>query len=1711
MTTQQTNIVNHTKQTLVTNPAGQEALHQLFEAQSRRTPDVIAVTFEGQSLTYGELNRRANQLAHHLRKLGVGPDVLVGMCMERSLEMIVAILGVLKAGGAYVPLDLAYPKERLAFMLTDAAAAVLITEEKLKDRLPVQTDGTSNGLRVVWIDRDQAKIADESSDDPDSGANATNLAYVIYTSGSTGRPKGVLVTHRNVVRLFTSTDHWYGFGPDDVWTLFHSYAFDFSVWEIWGALLYGGRLVVVPYLVSRNPSAFYQLLAREQVTVLNQTPSAFRQLIWVEESSTEKLGLKLRYIIFGGEALELQSLKPWFNQHGDQRPRLVNMYGITETTVHVTYRPIALPDLEAGEGSVIGVPIPDLQVHVLDSKLEPVPVGEEGEMYVGGEGLARGYLNRSELTAERFIPDPFRREPGARLYKTGDVARRKANGDLEYLGRCDDQVKIRGFRIELGEIESVLNRHDAVRESVVIADSADRGEKRLVGYITTRENHVVTISDMRDFLKLHLPEYMVPSAFVFVKQFPLTPNGKVDRKALPKPGRARPLIKEDFVAPRNDTERSFARIWEDVLEVQPVGIHDSFFELGGDSIRAIQLLARAQQQGIHVTLAQLFHEQTIARVLPHTTANLAAAANRRGVAPFSMLSPKDRAKLPADIEDAYPMLRLQTGMFYHNERRPESAVFHDVFSFRIEFPFDPRKLEKAIELFADRHPIIRTSFDLGGYSEPIQLVHRGVRIPFGVEDLRHLAPSEQTKRLEQFIDAEKYRPFDRSRAPLMRIFVQIYNEREFQLIVSFHHAVLDGWSLAAMLTEVLGDYSAIIKENSHTVIAPRVHYREYVALEQEAIASRECEAFWAAKLAEPEIPVLPRWPRSYRTGGTQQVRSPELVIPADVFEGLKSLAQQAGVPLKSVLQAAHHRVMSFLHGKPDVISGLVTNGRPEEIDGERMIGLFLNTVPLRMRMPGGSWLDLVRQMFATERELLPHRRYPLAEIQRVAGGQQLFESTFDFVHFHVYKNLQGYKEMGFMEGHYFESNSFVMFTTFMMDVTTTQLQMHIDYEPDELCLDQIKDALGYYQNVLAEMVRDPNARYETFCPMSAAERQKLLTDWNHTESTYPRTTSLHQCVEQQVRRTPDAVALICGEDSLTYAELNRRANRLAHHLTQQGVGPDALIGLCINRTPEMVIAMLAILKAGGAYVPLDPNYPADWLAFVIEDTRSPVLITQEQFKSKLPSHNAHVICLDAPEITNLLRHGDAVENPTSASGPDNLAYIIYTSGSTGRPKGVAIEHHSPVNLVHWAQGVFTPSELAGTLASTSICFDLSVFEIFVPLGSGGTVILAHNALQLSTLPARERVTLINTVPSAMKELLRMEALPASVRVVNLAGEPLSVAMVKQIYAVPNVQKVYDLYGPSETTTYSTFTVRRPDGPATVGRPIANTELYLLDSNGQPVPIGVPGELHIAGDGVARGYLNRPELTAEKFLRNPFAKDAERPMYRTGDLARYLPDGNLEFLGRIDHQVKIRGYRIELGEIQSLLQKHESVREAVVLAREDAPGDKRLVAYLTAKDEKPKVEELRSFVARKLPEHMVPSAFVILAEFPLTPNGKIDRKKLPAPDLGRPDLEKAFVAPRNPAEESLARMWSEVLRVDRVGIYDNFFALGGHSLLATQVISRIRTHFRKEIPLRSLFEAPTVAELSVAIEQVKDGNGHGAMPELKRLARRGTARPATTSV
>lgn len=1676
-----------------------KCLHHLFEEQVERTPENIAVVFEDQQLTYAELNARANQLAHYLRKKGIQADKPVAICVERSPEMMVGLLGILKSGAAYVPLDLTYPTDRLTFMLRDAQTSVVLTKKSVIEQNKFTVENRQ--LTAVTLDTDWQAIARESEENPANGAKPDNLAYVIYTSGSTGKPKGTMVTHKGLVNYLSWCTQAYAVANGHGSLVHSPIGFDLTVTSLFAPLIVGKSVVLLSE--SQGPEALSTVLRNGgNLSIVKITPAHLE--ILSQLLPAEAVAGSTKTLIIGGEALWGENLSFWLNHAPDTR--LINEYGPTEAAVGCCVYEV--PAKASLSGAVpIGRPIQNTQLYLLDPYLKPVPTGVAGELYIGGDGVARGYLNRPDLTAERFIPNPFSEEGGARLYKTGDLTRFLPEGVIEFLGRIDQQVKIRGFRVELGEIEMVLSQHPAVREAIVLSrevgDHKILRSNRLVAYVVPEQEEAgvspPTVVDLRNFIEQKLPEYMVPSAFVMLSALPLTPNGKVDLQSLPEPDAARPDL-GIFIAPGTPEEEILGGIWSKVLGVERVGVDDNYFALGGDSIRAIQVVAQAQERGLSFTVDHLFKYPTIlelARSLK--TAGFAAAAVPKSQ-PFSLISPEDRMNLPDDVEDAYPMTMLQAGMIFHREYSPESAVYHDIFSIHLKAPFDLEVLQTVLKQLLGRHPALRTAFDLSNYSEPLQLVYQTCDMPFQIEDMRDQSLEQQEDAIRNWIEAEKTRGFDSTRCPLIRFQVHRRTEETFQFTWSFHHGIIDGWSDATMIAELFHHYFSILNGEPIHIDASNSCFRDYVALERQALASEECKRYWEQKLSDSTLMRLPCLMSSEQDDQSfpppRQIVKLEVPISDQISDGLKSLALSTAVPVKSVLLAAHMRVMSLLSGQSDVITCVVSNGRLENLDGERVLGLFLNSLPFRLKLQGGAWTDLISHTFQAEQELLPYRRYPMAELKKSRGGQPLSETLFYFTHYHIYQGLQKWNAelLGTI---YHEESSFPLVANFRIDPFTSHLHLDLDYDCTQFSNNQMEEFAGYYTKVFTAMVNQPFERYETRCLLSTPEQHQLLVEWNSTRNDFPLKKCIHHLIEAQVERTPGEIAVIFEDQHLTYRQLNSRANQIARHLQKLGVGPEVRVGICVERNIKMLMGLLGILKAGGVYVPLDPAYPAERIAFMIEDSDMSVMLTQQRFVFQLTIDNQQLptVCLDTDwqAITQ-----EREESPATEVKPDNLAYVIYTSGSTGSPKGVAIAHNNTVALLYWAEQVFSEAHRARVLASTSLSFDLSVFELFVPLSWGGAVILAKNVLQLPTLPQAEDITLINTVPSLMAELLKHSNLPASVLTVNLAGEPLQTRLVEQIYQQETVEQVFDLYGPSETTTYSTFSLRRSNGHATIGRPVSNTQIFLLDAFMQQVPVGVQGELYIGGSGLARGYLNRPELTAEKFIPNPFSDNPGARLYKTGDLARYLSDGQIEYIGRIDHQAKIRGFRIELGEIEVILSQHHAVEEAVVLVREDLESDKRLVAYLVSNSElnpgrrvgqseisrrEAKLHQvLRQYLQEKLPNYMVPQAFVFLKELPRLHNGKVNRQALPAPE-GIP-LQLNYEPPQNEVERAIAQIWQEVLHVDKVGIDNNFFDLGGHSFSLIQVQSKLRQIFKQDLSIMELFKFPTVNLLAKYFNQGK---------------------------
>ena len=1675
-------------------------LHEALAAQARRRPDAVAAVCEDRSLTYGELNARANRLAHRLRALGVGPEVLVGLYMERSLEMVVGLLAVLKAGGAYLPLDPAYPRERLAFMLEDSGALVVVTQERLRPTLP------ESGARVLSLDGEGSGLERESAEDPESGARPESLAYVIYTSGSTGRPKGVLVTHANVARLLSATEAWFGFGPGDVWTLFHSYAFDFSVWELWGALFYGGRLVVVPYWVSRSPEAFVELLDREKVTVLNQTPSAFRQLVRAEGERSAPPLSSLRWVIFGGEALELQSLRPWFDRHGDQVPRLVNMYGITETTVHVTWRPVGLDDLAAPSGSPIGQPIPDLSTHLLDRALQPVPVGVPGEILVGGAGLARGYHARPELTAERFIPGPFSGEPGSRLYRSGDLARRLPDGGLEYLGRIDHQVKIRGFRIETGEIESALLQSPLVRECVVLPREDGAGGRRLIAWVVPRGEEAPTVAGLRSFLLARLPDYMVPAAFVVLDRLPLTANGKVDRRALPEPAEDRDRLASPYVPPRDLTEELLAGIWAEVLRLERVGVSDDFFEAGGNSLSGMQIVARLREAfRVEVPLHRVFETPTVAALAEAVRAGLRAS----GAAGAPAIAPAPRA---GDL----PLSFAQERLWFLDRFEPGNAAYNIPVAVRLRGVLDVPALARALAEVARRHESLRTTFaEVEG--RPVQRVHPPFAPPLPVDDLSSLPEAEREEEVRRRVAADAAHPFDLSRGPLLRARLLRLGESEHALLCSVHHIVSDGWSMGVLVRELGSLYAAFTRGAASPLPELPVQTADFAVWQREWLRGETLEAevsYWRERLAgAPEGVTLPASrprPTVQRYSGAQVAQT----LPAELVHSLKALSGAAGSTLFMTLLAAFKILLHRASGETDIPVGIPIAGR-DRAETEGLIGCFLNTLVLRTDLAGcATFRELLGRVRETALGAYAHREVPfeklLAELQpeRDLSRTPLFQ---------VFFNMLPVPELALpLPGLDLEVIAPpVLPSKFDLTLYVAEsdggAQIDWVYNADLFDRELVEEVARQLARLLSQVAENPDAEIDGLSLLTP-EALAVLPD-----PTVPLSDAWHGAVHElfleRARLHPERIAVVDEEASWTYGELAEAVRRLASRLRESGVQPGDRVAIYAHRSAPTAWAVLGTLAAGAAFVMLDPSYPETrlveiarlaglrgWLEIAAAGAPPAGL---EAFLSGLAADGSLACRLrlpgGGPEAALDLLPAPAVGG-TVPRGPDDIALVAFTSGSTGIPKGILGRHGPLSHFLPWTQERFGLDERDRHSMLSGLSHDPLQRDIFTPLCLGATLCVPPpdeigTPGRLAAWMARQGVTVANLTPAMAQLLTELPpdaepVLVPSLRLTFVVGDILTRLDVDRVRRIAPHVTAANFYGSTESQRalgYHVIEEAAGGGDAgrqreilPLGRGMADVQLLVLRRDGGLAGIGEVGEIAIRSPHLAAGYLGDEELTRDRFRVSPFTgRDGDR-IYRTGDLGRYLPGGEVAFAGRADQQVKIRGFRIELGEIEAALGRLPGVREAAVIARPAPSGERRLVAYVVPDREPPSLAALRAGLRERLPDYMVPSAFVVLDRLPLTPNGKLDRRALPEP---APDgaAAAASAAPRSPVEEILAEAWAEVLGHERVGIHDDFFELGGHSLLATRVLSRVRAVLPVDLPLRRLFEAPTVAGLAEIVE------------------------------
>lgn len=1642
----------------------QTSIYELFLQQVQQFPKNTALHWEEVGISYATLEQRAGQVASAIRlALPDARNPIIAVLIDRRPEMVIALLGILKAGGAYLPIDPDYPAERIQYMLDDSQAAILVTHSSV-------TPVAGYGGKIICTDhlQDMAPLPTTIAVQPD------DLAYIIYTSGSTGMPKGVMVTHRNVVRLLFTDRPLFDFNEQDTWTLFHSYCFDFSVWEMYGALLFGGKLVIVPKTTAQSPRAFLQLLKDQQVTILNQTPGSFYNIISEVLDNTHQ-ALSLRYVIFGGEALKPGKLQAWHKLFPDCK--LINMYGITETTVHVTYKQITQREI-TDNASNIGRPIPTLSLVVLDRDMQLVPVGVAGELCVGGAGLASGYLNRAELTAQRFIDHPY--ITGERLYRTGDLAKLLPNGDFEYLGRIDHQVKIRGFRIELGEIESKLLLHPAVKDTLVIDREDHAGTKYLCAYIVTADT--ISHSDLRKHLSAFLPDYMVPSFFILLSAFPLTGNGKIDRKRLPLPEDTQ-LSTAIYEAPVTATEQRLAALWKKLLQTHDAGLNDHFFELGGHSLKVAQLAALIHKEfHVEVSIKNIF-----------TTPVLRELALLVDQSAHS----QHHAIEKAPVQAYYPASSAEKRLYILNQIDNSGISYNIPAVYAIEGNLDLKRLQQAIRTIVDRHEILRSSFVIE-QREVVQIVQDTV-------DLEVEILNCDDEQLTDFINGF-VKPFDLSQAPLLRTCLIRTSSGQYYFLFDIHHIIADGVSVDNFIRELSAIYGG-------TTLAPlRIQSKDFACWQQQWLQSPVAaaqKAYWLAQFDGEE---------SQLNMPTDYVRPPvksyegalfHFTIPAATTAAIKTLSRSHGVTPFMVLLGTYTILLSKYSGQEELIVGTPVAGR-SHADMQELMGMYVNTLPLKQAPNADkTFREYLQEVKEGAVKAFEHQDYPFEallddlEIKRDISRNPLFDYMFSYRADSI--NTIQLSDLLLKYVPFEQHNAKMDISLEISAEENGVMPGIIEYATSLFSKQTIRRLAGHFVHLLEQILRQPDNKIATLTLVTDKERQQLLHQFNTpiTPAVDEKTHHIYQLFQQQVSRYPDHIAVEAGTDKLSYSELDQKAGQLATMLIKQGCSNGQTVGILTDRTVDLIIGIFAILKAGATYLPIDPEYPAERIKYMLDDSHSQLLLTQSHHAALFPAATPHILLdkITLPDVeASLFEQVDY--------HPFNIAYVIYTSGSTGTPKGVPIAHHSLHNYLEFARRSFKNGITAADIALciSSVSFDASIMEIFIPLSIGATLILlrreeVYDIQGLANTIISKKVTFAYLPPSLLQPLYGAlkDNGPLVFNKLNVGAEVIKDNLLRLYTSMSDQLEIINNYGPTEGTIVSTaytYDPSRPEGSTIpIGKPLPNTQVYIVNEHMQLQPIGVPGELCIAGVGLTAGYINNPVLTREKFIDNPFLPGHK--LYRSGDLAKWLPDGNVDFIGRKDHQVKIRGFRIELGEIENKLLTHPDITQALVLDREDQSGNKFLCAYIIS-TQAMATADIKAHLAKDLPVYMLPSYFVILDQFPLTKNGKVDRKALPAPAINADNKGQNIVVPADATERKLHDIWKTVLAAEQLSVEANFFEAGGNSLKIINMLRLIQQSFGDALKVSDLFDKPTIREQAATISKHTANNIPETPKKVKRV-------------
>lgn len=1645
----------------------------LISNMARRYSDKTAVVSEDQHLlTYSELENQSNKLANRLSKMGAGPGKLVGIYLERSLDMMVGLLGILKSGAAYIPLDPAYPAERISYMLEDSGAHLVVTKSALVDTLQNYA-----GAKLC-LDTDQQVINQESEAPLSQRAGAEDLAYVIYTSGSTGRPKGVEIPHRAVVNFLCSMQEKPGMNENDRLLAVTTLSFDIAGLELYLPLTVGAQVIIASRTSAVDGNILGRMIREHNITVMQATPATWRLLLDSEWTGN----IQLR-ILCGGEALPRELAAQLLPKCAE----LWNLYGPTETTIWSTVCRIENTDNPIS----IGHPIANTEIQILGENLQPVSPGTSGELYIGGDGLARGYLNRRELTEERFITHPLNPDSGARLYRTGDLARYRPDGALEHLGRVDYQVKVRGFRIELGEIESALNQLPMIKQSVVLAREDVPGDKRLVAYVIFQSAEQSAGKILRESLSATLPDYMVPGFYVAMDTFPLTPNGKIDRNAFPAPESGRPELATEYVAPQNKEESRLVSIWSKVLRIDTIGINDNFFDLGGDSLKVAQVATRIRDAfNVDIPLRLIFEGPTIS--------DLVQAIAKSDTESFSDLPFRKVSR------DGYiPLTFAQERVWFLHQLNPRNLAYNFISTIAFNGSLDVIALERSLREILRRHESYRTTFPMVE-GRPVQIIHDIPDYHLDIIDLSDEDFEKQKENTDAWSQKEYQHRFDLAKLPLVRWTLLRYSDKRNVLVHMEHHLVHDGWAFNLFIRELVALYNAYTAGQPSPLNEPPIQLAEFATWQHEwmqgAVSDHQL-SYWKEKFST--IPPVLELPTKGSRPPSQTFRGTSLrpEIPLDVCNGLRALSKQEGSTLFMTMLSGFIALLHRYTGESDVAVGTFFANR-RKFESESVIGMILNNVVIRATLDKNPTIrELIHHIRNTVLEDASYQDVPFDRVvdavqpKRDLSMNPLFQVMFSFHDEPMPESGMTDLDVNIMP---VISNGSSKFDLGVIGIPHSAqklglaqgsendgLTMIWEHNTDLFETSTIARMVEHYKMLLRAMISKPDLRLSQIALSDDDERKTILESWNDTASVLEPSLTLHGLVEQTSRTTPNATAVVFKSEQITYQTLIQQVNQLANYLMRNGVQPNALVGLCVDRSPRMLIGMLAIMKTGSAYVPIDPKFPLERQSFILKDAGIGLLITEGNLCVDLSvGEEVSLINFDT-EADAIGRENTELDKIVNVSA-DALAYVIFTSGSTGLPKGVQIPHKAIVNLLCSMQKKPGFGSDGRFFAVTTLSFDIAGLELYLPLVAGGCVIIcprsvASNGEELANQLKKTGATMMQATPTTWQLLIDTGWKGDKNLTALCGGEAFPQSLAEQL--LQRVKSLWNMYGPTETTVWSTIhEVTSADTAIPIGRPIDNTKIFILDQYNNVVPPGVIGELCIGGLGLSNGYLNRPGLTREKFIDNPVEGEMNSKMFRTGDLARYKEDGTLECLGRTDHQIKLRGFRIELGEIESLIEKLDGVRQSVVIAREDVKGDKRLIAYVVASETAQNSSEILTKLKSHLPDYMMPSACLFLDTIPLTPNGKIDRKALPAPSRVREENTNTYVAPRNDLERKLVSIWEEILSVSPVGVQDDFFDVGGHSLLAVRLVAKIEEKIGGRVSLAVLLQERTIESVAKTLSE-----------------------------